>query len=161
MRTFILNITKPVALPSLWQDIMVSIPRLICGYFMAFNFGAAKFGMPWSDSKLNLAFFEVAYWFPSDVAEFGGIFAQFSSFFAWMGAFSEAVGGLLLMLGFQTRIASLLIFCTMMVAAFCQQLQNGYWNMLPALGFGFICIYTFALGSGRLGVDYLITKKTK
>ncbi|WP_293873867.1 DoxX family membrane protein [Flavobacterium sp.] len=35
-----------------------------------------------------------------------------------MGAFSEAVGGIFLILGFQTRIASFLILCTMLVAIF-------------------------------------------
>lgn len=159
MKRIFLYITRPVILPELWQDIMVVFPRLICGYFMAFNFGAAKFGMPWSEARLNLSLFEVAFWFPNDVAAFGGLFAKFPVFFAWMGTFSEAVGGLLLLVGFQTRISALLIFCTMLVAAFCQQWQNGYWNMLPALGFAFICIYCFTLGSGRFGLDYLITKK--
>ena len=153
------QLTAPLTLPHWSQDAVLVLPRLVCGYFMAFNFGAGKFGMPWSDAELNLGFFEVAFWFPGDVAEFGGPFALFPAFFAWIGAFSEAVGGLLLLVGLQTRIASLLIFITMLVAAFCQQMQHGYWNMLPALGFSFVALYTMVLGSGRFGLDYIITKK--
>ena len=81
-------------------------------------FGADKFGMPWTADSQNLKLFEVSAWFPEDVAAFGGIFSIAPVFFAWMGAFSEAVGGLFLMLGLKTRIASFLITCTMLVAIF-------------------------------------------
>lgn len=155
------RLTVPVTLPHWSQDVLLAMPRLVCGYFMAFDFGAQKFGMPWSDPDLNLGFFEIAFWFPNDVAQFGGPFALFPAFFAWMGGFSEAVGGLLLLAGLQTRIASLLICSTMLVAAFCQQMQNGYWSMLPALGFSFVTLYTMVLGSGRFGIDYLLTKRNK
>jgi len=60
-----------------------------------------------------------------------------------MGAFSEAIGGLFLALGLQTRITSFLIMCTMLVAIFLQKCYNLY------------------LGSGRFGIDYLISKKLK
>ena len=78
-----------------------------------------------------------------------------------MGAFSEAVGGIFLLLGFQTRIASFLIFSTMLVAIFAQQINNGMWNCLPAMGFLWVSLFTLILGSGRFGIDYLLTKKTK
>jgi putative oxidoreductase len=39
------------------------------------------------------------FWFPKDVAGYGGIFAVAPAFFAWMGAFLEAIGGLLLLIG--------------------------------------------------------------
>ncbi len=151
----------PITMPSWWQDLLFLFPRVICGYLLAADFGADKFGLPWSPVDKNLGFFEVAYWFPEDVAQYGGIFKMFPGFFAWMGAFSEAVGGMLLLIGFQTRIASFLIVCTMLVAIFLQQLGNGTWNMLPAMGFLWVSIFTMVLGSGRFGVDYLITQKLK
>ncbi|MBO6632879.1 MAG: DoxX family protein, partial [Psychroserpens sp.] len=92
---------------------------------------------------------------------YGGIFAMFPVFFAWMGAFSEAVGGLLLLLGLKTRIASFLIMCTMLVAIFMQKWDQGLWGMLPALGFLWVALYNLILGSGRFGLDYLISKKLK
>lgn len=154
------KITKPILLPHGIQDLFLTLPRIVCGYLLAFDFGASKFGMPWSPEENNLGLFEVAFWFPNDVAEYGGLFALFPVFFAWMGAFSEAIGGLFLLLGFQTRLSSFLIICTMMVAIFMQQITNGLWNCLPAMGFLWVAMFYFIIGSGRFGIDYLITQKT-
>lgn len=152
------KIAKPILMPNWWQDVFLIIPRIVCGYLLAFNFGADKFGMPWSPVDANLGLFEVAFWFPNDVASYGGIFAIAPVFFAWMGAFSEAIGGLFLLFGFQTRIASLLVICTMLVAIFMQQINNGLWNCLAAMGFLWVAIFYLILGSGRFGIDYLLTK---
>ena len=51
------------------------------------NFGAAKFGLPWSPVDNKLGFFEVAFWFPKDVTNYGGIFALFPGFFACHASF--------------------------------------------------------------------------
>ncbi len=155
------KLINPIIMPYWWQDILFLIPRFVCGYLLASNFGADKFGLPWSPVDKNLGLFEVAYWFPQDVANYGGIFKIFPIFFAWMGAFAEAVGGIFLLLGLQTRVASFLIACTMLVAIFLQQWGNGSWNMLPAMGFLWVAMFTLVLGSGRFGLDYLITKKMK
>lgn len=154
----LIKITKPILLPHWLQDLFLTLPRIICGYFLAFDFGAAKFGLPWSPVDANLGFFEVAFWFPNDVAEYGGIFALAPVFFAWMGAFSEAIGGFFLLFGLQTRITSFLIICTMLVAIFMQQIQNGLWNCLAAMGFLWVAMFYLIIGSGRFGLDYLLTK---
>lgn len=146
------QITKPFLLPHWSQDLLLTIPRIVCGFLLSSSFGAAKFGLPWSPADNNLGFFEVAFWFPNDVASYGGMFAIAPAFFAWMGAFSEAVGGLFLLLGFQTRIASFLIVSTMLVAIFAQQINNGMWNCLPALGFLWVGLFYMVLGSADLAL---------
>jgi putative oxidoreductase len=78
-----------------------------------------------------------------------------------MGAASEAIGGLLLALGLQTRFAAFLIMCTMLVAIFFQKWGDGTWGMLPAMGFLWLGTYNLVLGSGKFGLDYLISKKVK
>lgn len=155
------KITQPILLPFWWQEVLLLVPRIIGGYLLTVEFGAPKFGLPWSPDENNLNLFEVVFWFPNDVAEYGGIFAAFPAFFAWMGAFSEGVGGILLLLGLQTRIASFLLMCTMLVALFMQQWHQGIWNMLPAMGFLWIALFYLILGSGRFGFDFLIIKKTQ
>ncbi|MFY7964794.1 MAG: DoxX family protein [Chitinophagaceae bacterium] len=155
------KLTMPITMPYWWQDAFLAIPRILCGFWLATEFGAAKFGMPWSPADNNLKLFEVAFWFPNDVAAYGGIFKMFPAFFAWMGAFSEAVGGIFLMLGLQTRLFSFLIVCTMCVAAFLQQWHNGLWAMLASLGFLWLYMFCLVIGSGRYGLDYLISKKIK
>lgn len=146
-------------MPFWWQDLLFAIPRIVCGYLLTSDFGAAKFGLPWSPADNNLKFFEVAFWFPNDVAEYGGIFAMFPAFFAWMGAFSEAVGGIFLLLGLFTRPFAVLVFITMFVAVFFQQMNQGVWNMLPAMGIMWVSLFYIILGSGRFGLDYIIAKK--
>jgi putative oxidoreductase len=153
------SITKPTLLPHWRQDIVMALPRIVYGYFLTANFGSSKFGLPWSDPDKNLGLFEVAFWFPEDVAAYSGIFALMPAFLAWMAAFSEAVGGIAWVLGFQTRLFSFLIFCTMVVVVFVHQIQYGLWNMLPGMGILFIAMIGMAMGSGRFGIDYLISKK--
>ena len=88
-----------------------------------------------------------------------GRFWSFPAFFAWMGAFSEGVGGIFLMLGLLTRPFSFLIFITMFVAVFFQQFNQGTWNMLPAMGIMWASLFYMVIGSGRYGIDNLIHKK--
>ncbi len=157
------NILKILVTPILqkywFADLIFAIMRFIAGMLLALSFGADKFGMPWTPDGQNLNLFEVSAWFPKDVAEYGGIFALMPVFFAWMGAFSEAVGGLFLAFGLKTRIASFLIMCTMLVAIFMQKWGQSTWGMLPAMGFLWLSIYNLYLGSGRFGLDHIITNK--
>lgn len=155
------KILSPITLPAWWQDALLAAPRLIIGYMLSTNFGASKFGLPWSPADNNLGLFEVAFWFPNDVAAFGGLFEKYPVFFAWMGAFSEAVGGVFLLLGLFTRPFSILILMTMFVAAFFQQADQGIWNMLPALGILWVALFYSVLGSGRFGLDYLLANTLK
>ena len=152
------QLIQPTLLPRWWQDALVAIPRILIGYLLTVDFGSTKFGLPWSPAEYNLGFFEVAFWFPNDVAEFGGLFAQFSNVLAWMAAFSEAVGGVFLLLGLCTRPSAMLLIPTMLVAIFFQQFDSGTWNMLPAAGILWLALYHAILGSGRFGLDYLISK---
>lgn len=156
----ITTITNPILMPHWLLDVLLTIPRITCGYLLTVEFGSPKFGLPWSNPDNGLGLFEVAFWFPQDVAQYGGIFAIAPVFFAWMGAFAEGVGGIMLALGIQTRISSFLIMCTMLVAMFMQQWNEGIWMMLPAMGFLWIGMFYMILGSGRFGIDYLFTKKT-
>ncbi|MGL4630705.1 MAG: DoxX family protein [Leadbetterella sp.] len=156
---WIKSTTQPVLQPHWLQDFILAIPRIVYGYFLTANFGSSKFGLPWSDPDKNLGLFEVAFWFPNDVAEYGGIFAMMPVFLAWMAGFSEAVGGVAWILGFQTRIFSFLMFCAMFVVVFVQQIQYGLWNMLPGMGILFVSIIGIGLGSGRFGLDYVLSKK--
>ncbi len=158
MKNLIIKLTQPQLMTHWFADLLFTIPRFVCGMLLTLSFGADKFGMPWTSDDRNLGLFEVIAWFPEDVANFGGIFALAPVFFAWMGAFSEAVGGLLLALGLQTRISSFLIMSTMLVAIFFQKSGGSIWGMLPAMGFLWVSIYNLYLGSGRFGLDYIITK---
>lgn len=153
------KVITPVDIKGWFSNILIAIPRIIGGLLLTIDFGSSKFGMPWSDSEKKLSLFQVAPWFTEDVAEFGVPFSLAPVFFAWMAAASEAIGGLLLVFGFKTRVAGFLIGCTMLVAILFQKKGEGTWQMLPAMGFLWISIYSFVLGSGKIGIDYLLSKK--
>lgn len=155
----IYQLINPVIQKTVIADLVLAIPRILCGILLAFNFGGSKFGVPWSPDGTELAFFQVADWFPKDVQEFGGLFAMAPWFFAWIAAFSEAVGGIFLIIGLKTRLFSFLIACTMLVAIIFQKWGAEVWHMLPALGFLWVALQGVVLGSGRFGFDYLISKK--
>ena len=129
------KVITPVDIKGWISNILIAIPRIIGGLLLTIDFGASKFGMPWTDSEKNLSLFQVASWFPEDVAKFGIPFSIAPVFFAWMAAASEAIGGLFLVLGLKTRVAAFLIGCTMLVAIFFQKSGEGIWNMLPARDF--------------------------
>ncbi|GAB5398780.1 MAG: hypothetical protein Aureis2KO_03650 [Aureisphaera sp.] len=160
MKNLVYRIIKPTLQKHWAADLVFAVMRFICGMLLAIDFGASKFGMPWTPDDKNLSLFQVVDWFPQDVAAYGGLFEAFPVFFAWMGAFSEAVGGLFLALGLKTRVFAFLIMCTMLVAIIFQKWGQGTWGMLPAFGFLWISVYHLYLGSGRFGGDYLISKFT-
>jgi putative oxidoreductase len=153
------SIVRPVALPSRAAEVLLLVPRVVCGVMLTVLFGAPKFGLPWSPVEANLGFFEVAFWFPTDVAAFGGVFAMAPVPFAWLAAFAEGVGGVALVLGIAVRPFAALLLATMSVAAIWQQLPQGYWNALPALGFGWVSLYLLVLGGGRWSVDAWLARR--
>lgn len=148
---------QPTLLGQPLADFTIALPRIIAGLLLAFDFGASKFGLPWSNGDEELRLFEVASWFPEDVAKFGFPFDRAPEFFAWMGAGSEAIGRILLALGLFTRFNAFLIALTMLVAIFFQKWGAGSWALLPALGFLWVAIQSLVLGSGRFGLDYLLS----
>jgi len=159
MKKIITILITPIVQKHWFADATFASIRFICGMVLSLEFGSGKFGMPWTPDAQNLSLFEVAAWFPEDVAAYGGIFTLMPVFFAWMGAFSEAVGGILFAFGIKTRITGFLIMCTMLVAIFMQKWGQGTWAILPAMSFLWVAIYHTYFGSGRFGVDYLIAKK--
>ena len=139
LKSLFKNSLKPVVFDHWVMNVLISIPRVLGGLMLCFEFGSSKFGMPWSTSD-ELGLFEVASWFPEDVAKFGLPFVLAPTFFAWLGAASEAIGGLFLAFGLGTRITSALLSVTMLTAIFFQKWPDAMeygssWPLLPALGF--------------------------
>jgi len=58
-------------------------------------------------------------------------------------------------------LAAFLLASTMLVAIVGQQWGNGMWQMLPAAGFLWRALLLKAIGSGRFGLDALITTRQR
>lgn len=161
VKSVFIKLTEPKEIEGFFANLVLALPRILAGFFLATMFGGDKFGVPWSIADTGLMLFGVVDWFPEDVAKFGFPFSEAPVFFAWMGAASEAIGGMFLLLGLQTRISAFLISCTMLTAIFLQKWGGPLWGMLPAMGFLWVSLYATVFGSGKFGLDYLITKKIK
>lgn len=164
MKNFMWRLLQPTAYPNWFAEILQAIPRVLGGLLLTLEFGSSKFGVPWSNSEQPLGFFEVAAWFPEDVAAFGAPFSWAPHFLAWMAAFAETVGAVFLSLGLFTRFWAFLLVATMLTAIFLQKWPNvleygSSWPALPAAGFLWISFNALIFGSGRTGLDYWIFRK--
>lgn len=163
IKLYLKKINQPIIFNKWYMNLLIAIPRFLSGLILCFEFGSSKFGMPWSTTD-ELGLFQVASWFPEDVSKFGIPFIIAPTLFAWLGAATEAIGGLFLALGLGTRIWSVLLSITMLTAIFYQKWPDAMeygssWPLLPAIGFLWISLYSFVLGSGKFGLDYLISRK--
>ncbi|MBC6400836.1 MAG: DoxX family protein [Ekhidna sp.] len=163
MKSYLKQLIKPVAFDKWYMNVLITIPRTLGGLMLCFEFGSSKFGMPWSTTE-ELGLFQVAAWFPEDIAKFGIPFSLAPELFAWSGAATEAIGGLFLSVGLATRIWGILLFITMSTAIFFQKWPDAMeygssWPLLPAMGFLWISVYSMVLGSGKFGIDYFISEK--
>ena len=165
MKALLKKLTKPVVFNQWYLNLVITFPRVLAGLMLCFEFGSSKFGMPWSTTE-DMGLFQVASWFPEDVAKFGIPFSIAPTIFAWLAAATETIGGLFLAFGLGTRIWSVLIACTMLTAIFLQKWPDAMeygssWPLLPALGFLWIALYSMVLGSGKFGIDYFISRNNK
>ncbi|MEM9647066.1 MAG: DoxX family protein [Bacteroidota bacterium] len=165
MKPTLRRIIAPYPFDKLATNLGIAIPRILGGLSLCLEFGSPKFGMPWSTTE-EMGLFQVAKWFPEDVAQFGIPFSLAPWLFAWLGAASEAIGGLFLALGLGTRISAFFIAMTMLTAIFLQKWPEAMefgssWPFLPAAGFLWIAIYSLIFGSGKIGLDYLLAKRWK
>ena len=142
MKNLFSKIITPIYTANWYSDLLLALPRIIGCYFLAVNFGGSKFPCP--------------DWFIADVTKYG---FPFPAFFAWAAVLAETFGGILLVVGLFTRFAGFTVMCTMLVAIFFQKWGGEVWEMLPAMGFLWVSIYAIVMGSGRFGIDHLITQK--
>jgi putative oxidoreductase len=123
--------------------------RLAAGASLAINHGWVKFHDPDFKSK----FFGMV----------GGMGLPASNALAWAAIGAELVGGVLLALGFLTRISAFAILCTMGVAIWKIHLPShqGFGGMeLPLLYAGIALAFLFG-GAGRFSVDGMLFCKGK
>ncbi len=160
MKKILNSFLKPLPYPNWIAEILLALPRVLGGIVLTLEYGSSKFGVPWSNSEEPLGLFQVASWFPEDVANFGAPYSWAPHFLAWLAAFTETIGALFLSLGLFTRFWSMMLVGTMLTAMFLQKWANviewgSSWPLLPAAGFLWIAFNGMVFGSGRTGLDYL------
>lgn len=127
----------------LWQNSGLTLIRIIVGLFMIYHgwevFDAEKMKeyITWDSFK----------GFPSP------------AFIVYMGKAAELIGGIMLTIGFLTRIASLIVACTMLyVSVFVGNGKIWYEDQYPFL-FVLLALVFFFTGPGRFSVDQVLSGK--
>ncbi|WP_339627675.1 DoxX family membrane protein [uncultured Maribacter sp.] len=148
----------PFRVDRLMPNILILIPRVLIGYLLSFVFAVNKFGTPWTSKFIGLELFEVSDWFVKLVEQFGTPFTLMPEMFAWSAGFTEALGGILLMLGLNTRITAFFITTTMFVTIAFRP-WDGSWNIIPIFIFFCLGLFFMGFGSGKFGLDYVLTRR--
>jgi putative oxidoreductase len=127
---------------AIWQNEGLAIVRIITGFFMVYH-GWEVFEAEKMKSYLEWDQFKTSS----------------SSLLVYAGKATELIGGVLLMSGLFTRLASLLIAATMLYISFF--IGNGkiwYEDQHPFL-FVLLALVFFFTGSGRYSFDHLLFNK--
>lgn len=148
---------RPIPINPWYADLLLAIPRIIASLILAFELGCNKFGVPWTPADKDLSFLQVSDGFVNAIANGIWPFSAAPLFFAWMAGMSETLGALFIAIGLKTRLFAFLLLITMLTAV------QRHWGdevkeMLPAMAFAIISLYSLVLGSGRFGIDHWMCK---
>lgn len=157
MKNLLQKVIQPFASDSWYLNLFIKVPQVVMGIILAFHFGKYSFGVPWSPDQLNLAFFEVAPWFLDVVTNFYEPIGNFPYAFAVFSGITKIVGGLALILGVFSRIASVCVIILMSI--FLVNSEFIEFNFTFPLFFIAVSCFSLYFGSGKYGIDYLIAKK--
>ncbi|MGB3150461.1 MAG: DoxX family protein [Maribacter sp.] len=109
-------------------------------------------------SSLGLSFLEVSDEFVAHIAYQGYPFDVMPEFYAWSICFMEAFGGILLIIGINTRMTAFFVFLTMAMGIFFRK-WDGTWDIIPVFTFFCISLFLMGFGSGKWGLDYWFSQK--
>jgi uncharacterized membrane protein YphA (DoxX/SURF4 family) len=99
--------------------------------------------------------FPSADWFLEQVTELG---FPFPSFFAFLAAWGELLGGIFVALGLFTRLAALQLTIQMGVAAFMFHKSNFLVDLSAAHSYFWVFLAITVIGSGRIAIDHFFRR---
>lgn len=147
---FIKKLFSTVEFESWILNILMAVPRITIGYFLLFDFWRLKIGMPINELQSidahALAFFE-------------SFAVDYAKILPWLEKLGYWTQGGMLITGFNTRLLSLSLILTLLEHVFAQLYIMHLIPLFPVLLVLIIYSYSLVLGSGKLGIDFLISKK--
>lgn len=127
----------------LWQSSGIAVVRIIVGLFMVFH------GIEVFDSEVMKGYTK---W---------DTFKGYSSpaFLVYMGKSAELVAGIFLTIGLFTRLASIILICTMLYIAFFVGHGKVWYDDQHPFLFVLLGLVFIFCGPGKLSVDYILSNK--
>jgi putative oxidoreductase len=124
------------------NEITITVLRVVAGLLMASLHGLGK--VPPSEKFMGGV---EALGFPMPVL------------FAWLAGLAELVGGVFLAIGLFTRPSALLIFITMIVAAFGRHMADPLDMKELSLMYAAVALIFVTRGAGRISIDHFLGRK--
>ena len=153
------KILTPFVANDWYLNVFIKVPQVIIGAILAFHFGPNSFGMPWSPAEFNLQLFEVSPRFLKVAANFHSPFGEFPYALGLFSGITKCFGGVFLILGLGSRIVCLLVLILMTIFLVNSHAIN--FNYIFPLFFISVSCYGLYFGSGKYGLDYLLSLKKK
>ncbi|HRP68616.1 MAG TPA: DoxX family protein [Turneriella sp.] len=125
----------------IWSDIALTVARVLVGLSLAFAHGFVKF--PITEGFIGYI---------------GSTGLPMPALLAWVAAFIEAGGGILLALGLLTRPAAAFIALQMLGLVLIVHRNDPFKNAEPAYLFGALALTFLAMGGGRFSLDKLFRR---
>ncbi len=147
----------PFKVDSLLLNLLVKIPQVVIGLLLAFHLGNHSFGVPWSPEESKLALFEVAPWFLDVVSNFYPPIGNHPYSFGVFSGVTKIIGGIALIIGFLSRIASFCVMLLMTVFLINQDFID--FNLTFPLFFIAVSCFSLYFGSSKFSVDHFIATK--
>ena len=144
MQKFISIVLSSGPKRDLATDASLLLIRLVFGLSMAFAHGLGK--VPPSDGFVGL------------VHELGFPAARF---FAWAAGLAEFLGGILIAMGFLTRVSGFFLLQTMLVAVFIMHADDPFRKMEMGLLYAVISFVLMGTGAGRFSLDRKLGGETQ
>lgn len=149
---------------------IVTLPRRFYEGFIAIGEGFQSFLLLILRLYWGYSFFQAGYGKYLNTAPviefFQSIGLPFPTLNAYLVTYVEMIGGMCLLLGFATRLVSIPLACTMLVALFITEwdvVKDIYSNsqkfitLVPFI-YLLVCLITFAFGPGKFSIDYLLER---
>ncbi|MDC6389367.1 DoxX family protein [Maribacter sp. PR1] len=148
----------PFEVDGFLPNLLILLPRILMGSLLAFKYAPNKFGTPWTPERMKLSTLEVSQEFVAYIAYQGYPFDLTPEVYAWSIGFMEAFGGLLLIVGLNTRITSFFVFLTMLMSIFVRS-WDGSWDILPVFFFFCLGLFYLGLGAGKFSLDHYLFRQ--
>ncbi|MES2418336.1 MAG: DoxX family protein [Bacteroidota bacterium] len=96
----------------------------------------------------------------SEPVQFMPVMGMSAEFSLALAVFAEVICSILILMGFATRLATIPLIITMLIAVFFVHLADPFAKMELALHYLLVYIILLITGSGKYSVDYLCCQKS-
>lgn len=139
----------PVEIKSRFINMLIAIPRIVFGILLISDIWRKKIGMPLNEtSGYALQLMEFPGW-PGWIDK---------NMILWIDLFEKVGQGSIFLLGFNTRLASFAMLWSI-AESWLNDLFTKSLTIPLCILFISVCLYSLVLGSGKIGIDYRISRR--